>query len=152
MNYHHITLTSFVLVFNLFFNRDGSRHKEVVNYRINNVRRGRNSNCNTTISTMNDEMAYVSSPTDDESSSFTNNYHSNHFTSCSNPNNRHHRHCSSSGSNLRLRQSNTNTGNTRGHSNTDGTTSSTSTKKRHTNEYDIDEQPQSSSRSTTFSR
>ena len=146
MNYHHITLTSSVLVFNLFFNRDGSRHKEVVNYRINKVGRGRNSNCNTTTCTMNDEMAYVSTPMDDESS-FTNDfYHSNHST-YSNPNNQHHRHYSSSGPNLRLRQSNTNTGNTRRQSNT--VVTSSSTKKRH-NEYDIDEQPQSSSGSSTF--
>ena len=138
MNYHHITLTSYVLVFNLFFNRDGSRHKEVVNYRINKVGRGRNSNCNTTTCTMNDEMAYVSTPMDDESS-FTNEYHSNHFT-YSNPNNQHHRHCSSS-----LRQSNTGII-TCGHSNT----ISTSTKKQ--NEYHIDEQPPQSSSSTISTR
>ena len=78
-------------------------------------------------------------------SSFTNEYKSNHLT-CLHDRNLHHRHYSSS-PNSRFRQSNTNTGNIRQQSNT--VVTSSSTKKRH-NEYDIDEQPQSSSGSSTF--
>ena len=98
MHYRSITLTSFILVFYLFFNRNNSQ-KEVVNYRINRFGR-RKSRCNTTM-TMNDETAHLSSTLiDDGSCSSNDQYHSNHHCLIPNPDYQHQ----SSSQNLRSRQ------------------------------------------------